>query len=547
MIRPLAVAALALLTAACATPRTVSAPEGPVKVGIIAINDFHGNLEPPVAGSGGAAHLASAIDRVRAGYRYSVTVSAGDLIGASPLVSSLFLDEPTVEVMNRMKLDFNAVGNHEFDSGTAELLRKQNGGCGKFTSRQPCALERFAGARFRFLAANVKFKNGKGTLFPGTALRSFGEGGRKVTLGFIGMTLEGTSALVSAGGVKDVTFADEAETANALVPQLKAKGADAIVLLIHEGGAQLGGTRFPNGCDGFDGAIREIAAALDPRIDLVVSGHTHKAYVCTGPQIGLTRPLLLTSAGMGGSLVTEIVLDVDPTTRRVVSSKATNLAVVHASDPSTDIADYVSHYVEAARPIAERLVGKLSAPAARGEDGLGGALGNLVADAQLAATRADGAQIALTNPFGLRAPLAPKPDGSVNYGAIFPVQPFANMLVTLDLTGAQIKAALEQGFVTKGREQALAASQGFAWSYDSDSPVGDRVVAMTLNGAPIDPASHYKVTVNTFLAGGGDGFTVFTQGKAVAPITVNDLDALEAWISAAPVREVPQEERAIAK
>ncbi len=536
-----------LLTAACATPRSAQAPQAPVIVGIIAFNDFHGALEPPKASVpvGGAAVLASAIDTIRKRYKHHVTVSAGDLIGASPLASALFADEPTIGAMNRMGLHFNAVGNHEFDSSTAELRRKQHGGCETFTSRTPCALEPFAGAQFKFLAANVKLKDGSGTLFPGTALESFGTGKRKVTVGFIGMLLEGTGSLVSASGIADVTFADEASTANVLAPGLKAQGADAVILLIHEGGEQAHASD-PNGCDGFSGAIREIAAHLDPAIDVIVSGHTHRAYVCKGGEIGIERPLLLTSAGASGTLLTDISLAIDPATRRVVSRKATNLAVLPDGNPRADIAAYVGQYVEAARPIAAHEVGRLSGAATRSEDGMGGTLGNLVADAQLAATREDGAQIAFTNPFGLRAPLLPDESGRVNYGAVFATQPFGNMLVTLDLTGAQIKAVLEQGFDTVGREQALSASKGFAWSYNRNRQVGDRVVAMALKGESIDPAKHYRVTVNTFLAGGGDDFSVFREGRAAAPIRIGDLEALEMWIARVPVRQVPQESRAVA-
>ena len=482
---------------------------------------------------------------IRARYQHHVTVSAGDLIGASPLVSSLFLDEPTIGVMNRIGLDFNAVGNHEFDSGTAELRRKQVGGCEKHTVREPCALEPFKGAKFRFLAANVKLKDGKGTLFPATALKSFGKGRRKVTLGFIGMTLEGTSSLVSASGVADVTFADEAQTANALVPGLKAQGADAIVLAIHEGGEQSAGSD-PQSCEGLTGAIRDIAQRLDPRIDLIVSGHTHKAYVCDLAGSDPQRPVLLTSAGAAGTLVTDIAIDIDPVAGRVIARRARQVAVDHqTTQPRSDVAAYLAQYVEAARPIAARQVGRLSGSAARGEDRMGGTLGNLVADAQLGMTLVDGAQIALTNPFGLRAPLVPGADGAIAYGAMFASQPFGNMLVTLDLTGAQIEAALEQGFDGEGPEQVLAASQDFAFTFDRSRPVGERIVTMTLNGAPLVADTRYRVTVNTFLAGGGDGFTAFTQGKAVVPIRVGDLEALEAWIAAVPVRAVPQEERAV--
>jgi 5'-nucleotidase len=574
-MRLVLVLTLALLSAACATPRT-GAPEAPVTVGIVAINDFHGNLEPPktttavpdgkggtaILPSGGAAWLASAIDSVRARYEHHITVSAGDLIGASPIASSLFLDEPTIGVMNRIGLDLNAVGNHEFDSGTAELRRKQAGGCEKHTVREPCALERFAGAKFAFLAANVMRRDGGGTLFPGTALRSFGKGRRKVTLGFIGMTLEATSTLVPPQGIAEVTFADEVETANALVPRLKAQGADAIVLLIHEGGYPASRSN-PDGCEGLAGPIRDIVTALDPRIDLVVSGHSHQAYVCDWQAIDPARPVLLTSAGLWGKLVSEITVEIEPASGRVVGKRARNVVVQSQSfatdrgavevdpafarfEPRADIAQYVARYVEAASAFSGRKAGSLAAPAIKtsgADTASGGALGNLVADAQLAATRDHGAQIAFTNPFGLRTSLVPRADGSVTFGDIYAVQPFNNELVTMTLTGEQIRQALEQGFDSTGPEQVLSASQGFAFAYDRSRAEGGRIVAMTLDGMPIDPAGSYRVTVNAFLANGGDTFRAFMQGaqRTIGPL---DIDALESWLKADPPGQPPPGNRA---
>jgi 5'-nucleotidase len=574
MRKRLAILVLSLLTAACATPREGGASREPVVVGILAINDFHGHLEPPgtttavsdgkggtaVLPSGGAARLASAMDTLRAQYTHHVTVSAGDLIGATPIVSSLFVDEPTIGVMNRIGLDFNAVGNHEFDSGTAELRRKQAGGCEKHTAREPCALEPFAGADFTFLAANVKLKDGTGTLFPGSALRSFGKGRDKVTVGFIGMTLAGTASLVPTEGIADVTFADEVQSANALVPQLKAKGAHAIVLMIHEGGYPTQKTD-PDGCEGLTGPIRDIVAALDGGIDVVVSGHTHQAYVCDWAMVDPARPLLLTSAGQWGKLVTDITLEIDPAMNRAVAKRARNVVVqsqpyetdrgtvaVHpafpAFEPRADIAAYVARYAEAVRDVAARPVGMLSGGVWRAEDGMGGALGNLVADAQLAATRGAGSQIAFTNPFGLRAPIAPAPDGTVTFAQVYAAQPFGNVLVTRSLTGAQIRALLEQGLDADGPKQALSASSGFAFSYDLSRSPGERIVAMTLEGQPLHPAASYRVTVNSFLAGGGDGFTAFGQGLD-RTLSGTDIDALEAWIASVPVRSVDEGQRAV--
>lgn len=567
---------LSLLLAACAAPmasRQATAPE-PVTVGIVAINDFHGNLEPPkqsamlpdskgeIVGipAGGAAWLASAIDSIRAKYPNHLTVSAGDLVGASPITSSLFIDEPAIGVMNLIGLDYNAVGNHEFDSGIAELKRKQAGGCEQFTPREPCQVERFKGAGFPFLAANVILKDGS-TLFPATAIRSFGSGSRTVKIGLIGMTLRGTGALVPPDAVKDITFADEADTANALVPGLKAQGADAIVLLIHQGG-RTGGNPDPDGCEDLNSEIRPILDRLDPRVDVVVSGHTHWAYVCDYARYNPDKPFLLTSAGLWGEMATDIALEIDPASHRVLAKRAHNVIVqsqpyvagrgpVDVDDafpvfqPRSDIAAYVARYSDAAKAYSLRKVGQLGAGADKSQGAMqnsGGPLGNLIADAQLAATTKAGAQIAFTNPFGIRRSLYPAADGSVTFGDIYAVQPFNNDLMTMSYTGAQIKAALEQGFDDYGPEQILAPSAGFAFTYDRSRPIGQRITAMTLNGKPIDPARTYRVTVNNFLANGGDTFSGFTEGHD-RTVGMSDIAALEAWLKAVPPRVPPSESR----
>ncbi len=568
----LPVLALPLL-AGCMTPGGARPPaeqaasNGPVIVGIAAINDFHGSIEPPKQSveapdgqggtvrvpAGGAAWLASAVQDIRNQYTNHLTVSAGDLISASQLASSLYLDEPAIGVANRIGLDFNAVGNHEFDRGRNELLRMQRGGCAQLAKRKPCQVEPFGGAKFQFLAASTLTETGQ-TLFPAYAIRSFGRGARTVRVGLIGLTLKGTSDLVTPEGIKGLTFADEAATINALVPVLKAKGADAIVVLIHQGGQQDSASN-PNGCAGLSGEIRPILDALDPRVDVVVSGHTHKAYVCNYAALNPAHPLLLTSAGVFGELVTDITLEIDPAEHRVTAKRAHNVIVQSAAytgakgpvantplypqyAPRADVAAYVQTYVDAAKTFSARPVGRLAAPAT------GRALGQLIADSQLAAARGAGAQIALMNPFGQRAPLVPAADGTITFGDIYAVQPFGNTLVTQTLTGAELKAVLEQGFDSNGPVQALTPSAGFTYRYDLSRAVGDRVSAMLLNGQPIDPAANYRVTSNNFLAQGGDSFSLFAKQRDAVNGGV-DLDAMQAWLEAVPLRAVPAEERAV--
>ena len=559
-------AALIPALAACATvPRE---PSAPVEVGIVAINDFHGALESPRQSviapdgqgatipvpAGGAAWLASAIDAIRAKVSNNLTVAAGDLISGSPLISSLYLDEPAIGVLNQVGLDFSAVGNHEFDRGREEILRMQNGGCARHTKRQPCAVEPFTGAKFRYLAASTRTESGE-TLLPATALRSFGSGRRKVTVGLIGLTLKGTAQIVMPDGIAGLTFADEAETINALVPMLKAQGADAVVVLIHQGGVQEpdGG---PNGCSGFTGDIRPILDRLDDRVDLVVSGHTHRAYVCDYATLNSAKPFLLTSAGDRGRMVTDIRLAIDPATNRVVAKSATNVIVqsepfrgaggaIATSDrfpsfvPRQDVAAYVAKYAAATREFSARLVGAISGPAS---DRI--IVGQLIADAQLAATQSARAQMSFMNRGGVRAALLPREDGQLTFGDIYAVQPFGNELVTGSLTGAEIREFVEQSLDDDGGINPVIPSAGLSFTFDARRPAGNRIVALRFQGQPLDPAASYRVTVSNFLAGGGDGYTVLKQLRDTTPGGV-DLDALEAWIGSSSPQDVPTELRAI--
>jgi 5'-nucleotidase len=547
-----------LLGACATTPRPAPVATGPVEVQILAINDFHGNLEPPnltvpaadgAVPAGGAAYLASALKQIRTAH--SVTVAAGDLIGASPISSALFLDEPSIKALTMAGLQFASVGNHEFDKGASELKRMQHGGCVKYTNRKPCAVERFKGAGFQYLAANVVGQDGR-TLFPATAIKQVGA----VKIGFIGMTLKETSTLVSPSGVAGLTFTGEAATANALVPGLKAAGADTIVLLIHQGASITGRYDDPS-CPGLSGDILPTLAQLDPAIQLVVSGHTHNAYICRMSMTGGgTR--LLTSAGKYGAMVTDIRLVFDRPGGTLTGEKGEFVIVqgepiqasrltaplvpshrVFPADP--DVAALVARYRDAASSAANRPVGRLSAAVFKGEDiGKESTAAELIADAQLFIARGPArgnADFALMNNGGARTDLLPEANGTVRFGQIFAMQPFANNVVTKSYTGAELNAVLEQQFAsglnTVKRPNLLMPSVNFAFSFDKSRPEGQRIVSATMNGKPIDPASTYRVTINNFLASGGDNFTMLAKGRDAVDAGL-DLDATEAYLATNP-------------
>lgn len=569
-----------LVQAHAASPITAEAGNnGNINVKIIAFNDLHGNLEPPrlsiaapgASGAmisvpaGGAAYMASAIKSLKQENPNHAVVSAGDMIGASPLVSALFLDETTIEAVNVFGIDFNAVGNHEFDKGAAELLRMQNGGCAQYTQRQPCALDKdFPGANFGFLAANT-FKADGTTLFPATGIKSFGSGTQQVKVGFIGLTLKNTAHIVSPAGVAGLTFKDEARTANALIPRLKAQGADAIVVIVHEGGATSGGYN-DHSCPNLIGDIVPILEKLDPAVDVVISGHTHRSYLCDYGRTNPAKPFLLTSAGQYGTLVTDINLTIDPRTHKVVSKSAGNVIVqgeafVNNSGVTINLSpDYphftkdrnvdtiITRYASAAAPLAQRIVGRLTASLSRSQVASGESpLGNLIADAQLAATRSakrGAAQIAFMNPGGVRADLnVPDGGGNITYGQIFSVQPFGNNLVVKSFTGAQLRALLEQQFKSGSNivehPRVLFPSTGFTYSYDLTQAAGSRVSNMRLHGVPILSRKIYRIAMNSYLATGGDNFSLFNPGGDMSGGEL-DVDALEAYLRAhSPVRPPP--------
>jgi 5'-nucleotidase len=537
----------ALLALLAASPARADGT-GQVSLRILAINDFHGNLKPPPGGirikdsddptknrivpAGGAEQMATLVKQLREGHKNTIFVAAGDLIGASPLLSAMFHDEPTIESLSMMRLALSSVGNHEFDEGKDELLRMQNGGCHPTDGcRGP---HPFPGAKFHYLAASTIVKDTGKTVFPPYEIESF-DG---IPVAFIGLTLKGTAGIISPASSAGLEFHDEAATVNALVPELKARGVEAIVVLIHEGGYPTGGI---NDCPGISGPIVDIVGKLDRAVDLVISGHTHQAYVCT------IDGRLVTSGDKYGTLVTAIDVTLDLATRDVVSAKADNVVVRTSLAKDPEQTALIDAYDKVARPIAERRAGEITETLSRTPNASGeSALGDVVADAQLAATSdaaTGGAVIALTNPGGIRTDLIRRPDGSVTYADVFASQPFRNQLVTLTLTGAQLKATLEQQWADPARPRVLQVSKGFTYAFDPSKAAGARIDAssLELNGTAIDPALSYRITVNNYLALGGDGFTALKDGTALQFGKYDD-EALFAYVKvSSPVAPPPQD------
>ena len=525
--------AAVLLAVALHPAARANAQAAPVEVRILAINDFHGYLRPPQGGiritdpadkskkiavpAGGSEQMATLVKELRQGAKNNIFIAAGDLIGASPFLSAMFHDEPTIESLSMMGLEVASVGNHEFDEGKDELLRMQNGGCHPIDKCQ--GPHPFPGAKFHYLAASTIDTGTGKSVFPSYEIREF-EG---IPVAFIGLTLKGTPNIISPESAAGLEFRDEAETVNALVPELKARGVEAIVVLIHEGGTPTGDY---NECPGISGPIVDIVKKFDKAVDVVISGHTHQAYVCE------IDGRLVTSGDKYGTLVTAIDLKLDPVTHDVISAKADNTIVRTATlarDPEQTA--LLEAYDKVAAPLANRPAGSVTDTLSRTPNNAGESpLGDIIADAQLAATSATpngGAVMAFTNPGGVRTDIARREDGRISYADIFASQPFRNQLVTLTLTGKQIKDMLEQQWLDPKRPRILQVSKGFAYAWDGARPDGERILAdrLSLNGQPIDPAASYRVTVNNYLSVGGDGFTVLKDGKA-PQFGVYDVDAL---------------------
>ena len=541
---------LALQLAGCAGRMPFSAPpEAPLKVQVLAINDFHGNLLPPAAfrmpdpadptktlqiPAGGAEALATAVKQLRANQPNHIFVAAGDLIGGSPLLSALFRDEPTIEALSTMGLHLSAVGNHEFDLGRDELLRRQNGGCHPVDGCK--GPKPFKGASFQYLAAStIDTATGK-TLLPAYQIRNF-EG---VPVAFVGLTLKSTPSLVMPTGVAGLRFDDEATTVNRLVPELKRQGAAAIVVMLHEGGYPTGGY---NECPGISGPIVDIVNRLDKAVNVVVTGHTHRAYNC------VINGMRVTSGDKFGSMITNITLNIDRKARKVLSTTAENTLVrLDTFTKDAEQSALLAGYIERAKPLTDRVVGRLGSDIRQSGDASGQSpMGLLVADAQLAATRAPdmgGAQAAFTNSGGVRAGFALRPEGTLTFGDLFTVQPFSNELITMTLSGKELLDILERQWRKDGRFDALQVSSGFAYTWDANAPVGQRVVAgsVRIGGQPLDTQRDYRITVNAFIASGGDSFTGFGAGRD-RRVGVLDVKALEAHVASLGTVTAPVQNR----
>lgn len=526
-------------------------------VQLLSFNDLHGNLEPPSGSSGrvteiqadgttktidagGVEYLATHLREARKGNRYSVTAAGGDMVGASPLISGLFHDEPTIEALNKLELDVTSVGNHEFDEGPKELRRLQKGGChptdGCYTD------ERFQGADFPYLAANVlDEKTGNPILKPYWVWKEHG-----VKIGFIGVTLEDTPGVVSAEGVKGLKFKDEVETINKYAQELQSQGVKSIVALIHEGGLPAS-TSYNYNCDapgagdGISGPIVDIAKNVTPQVDALVTGHTHAAYACTiNDPSG--QPRTVTSAASFGRLYTDTTLTYDRFTGDIARTavKSANHVVTRTVPKAPDMTELITKWNTLAAPIGNRAIGYVSADVPN--TGTESPMGDLIADAQLWYGRKLDAEtdVALMNPGGVRAGLTyaakgAEGDGVVTYAEGFTVQPFSNTVNLQSFTGAQLIQVLKEQVSGSNASapKILQPSANLTYTLDLTKTGADRVVtdSIRLNGAAVDPAATYRVATNSFLAGGGDGFTTLGQGTNDL-VGADDLTALEQYLTA---------------
>jgi len=537
----LLIATLLVLGTSIATSASLNSTVETVELQIVALNDFHGQIEPPSGSQtlyynttnypfkaevGGASYLATQIKALKATNPNTIIVSAGDCIGASPLVSALFHDEPTIEALSEIGLEYSAVGNHEFDKGVPELQRMQYGCCHQVDGCQD--KDRFVGAGYYYLTANVVNSSTNNTLFPPYMIREI-EG---IPVAFIGVSLKDTPAIVAPSNVRGLAFLDEADSINAAVRELKEKGIKTIIVLIHDGGQQDG---LPSESKNFRGSIIDVVKRCDKEVDVFVTGHTHQYYVST------IDGRIVTQADYQGKFLTDIDLVISKETGDVLLARAKNVAVTRDVPKDADVSEIVEKYSTLAKPLTQKVIGSITADISKTPSNSGeSALGDVIADTQLYSASQEGALVAFMNPGGIRTDLIYKASqsegpGNVTYGEAFSVQPFSNSIFAVNLTGSQIDELLEEQFdnPSPGTNSILQVSRGFNYTWNQSAPPGQKVDinSIKINGKTIDPKGSYRVAANGFLAEGGDNFTVFSAGKNKV-CGIGDVDAFIEYFQA---------------
>jgi 5'-nucleotidase len=581
-------AAIAIVAALALPGAAAAKASHETHVQLLAINDLHGHLAPNTPGTiqvgccnpvftsgvqtgwtqktvpaGGIAYLAAHMKSLRATNPNTITVGAGDMIGASPLVSALFHDEPTIEALNGMRLQVTGVGNHEFDEGVDELLRMQYGnqhggdGCHPVDGCQDGTP--FGGSLFQYLAANVFYAGTNRTILPPYEVRKVGN----TKIAFIGLTFEGTPTVVTPSAVEGLEFRPEIATVNALVDQLRnSQGVKAFVVLLHQGGAQrppappASPATQPNGdeytdvnrCVNFNGPeMEQIAAGLDPRVRVIISAHTHQPYICT------LAGKLVTSAASFGRLITDVDLTIDDQSKTITTATATNRIVTQDVTPDPGAKAILDKYTALSAPLANRVIGTITADIRSARDTPSGQneageqpMGDVIADAMLEATKPTdfgGAVAAFMNSGGVRAGLiysqisGGEQPGEVTYGEAFTVQPFGNTLVVKTCTGQQIYDVLNQQFnnpsAGSNRIMLPSANVHYQWTTVGGPHVVEGSVSFDGGATFIDKGASYRVVVNNFMADGGDNYTVFRS--CTEPLGGDvDLDAFARYLGAHP-------------
>ena len=535
---------LSLFVAACLAAGCAPlgpAPRAPLDINLVALNDFHGHLESSkfvyksaaeaaekTIVAGGIDNLAAALQAYRKEDPNLLFVGAGDLVGASPAMSSMWADEPSLAALSMLGMDLSSVGNHEFDQGKLELLRKQNGGCVSSLPAKACKFESaFKGASFTYLAANVTDSATGAPFMPAYAIRQI----KGVKIAFIGAVLKDTASVVTASSIAGLTFGDEADAINRAAAAARGEGATAFVVLIHEGGDTAEAFDQPE-CSQLKGPIVGISRKLDPAIRLIVSGHTHKGFQCK------VEGRTITQAQMGGHVLSRIKLSIDPASGAVKDVIVRNVPVVAGQyPPDPKVAAYLESVKLQSKAALARPIARVAARSTlrKQNDAGESALGDLIADAVVEATRARGVQVGFMNVGGMRSDFDVGDNLTATFGQAQVVLPFSNTLVVMDLTGAQLRGLLEQQFDRPGSDETramLQVSGSLRYRWDDTRPKQAKVVpgSIRIDGVPLDDARTYKVVANNFLAEGADGFPMFARGANKIDTSIVDLDAFIALL-----------------